>query len=199
MINKSKTILFLEKQGGFLSIYFFILSKFFANFEITLYSNLFKIMETVYIKTPLGIAAIIGDENGVSEISVSDEGSVSVEIPNVLQEAVSQLNDYFEGKRTYFDFKLNPKGTEFQQKVWKALLEIPYGKTRTYLEQSKVLGDVKAIRAVASANGKNPLWIVVPCHRVIGTDGSLTGYAGGLWRKKWLLEHENPTTQQSLF
>jgi methylated-DNA-[protein]-cysteine S-methyltransferase len=178
---------------------FFIISKFFANFAITLCSNLFKIMETVYIKTPLGITTIIGDENGVSVISVSDEGTVSLEIPAALQEAVSQLNDYFERKRTDFDFKLNPQGTEFQKKVWSALLEIPYGKTRTYLEQSKVLGDVKAIRAVASANGKNPLWIVVPCHRVIGTDGSLTGYAGGLWRKKWLLEHENPTTQQSLF
>ncbi|PJJ10052.1 methylated-DNA-[protein]-cysteine S-methyltransferase [Flavobacterium sp. 1] len=156
-------------------------------------------METAYIKTPLGIAKIIGDENGVSEISVYNEGTVSAEIPTVLQDAVLQLNDYFERKRTDFDFKLNPKGTEFQQKVWKALLEVPYGKTRTYLEQSKLLGDVKAIRAVASANGKNPLWIVVPCHRVIGTDGSLTGYAGGLWRKKWLLEHENPTAQQSLF
>lgn len=156
-------------------------------------------MTTANIKTPLGIAKIVGNENGVSEISVLDEGEVSTEIPMVLQEAVSQLVDYFDGKRTDFDFKLNPKGTEFQQKVWKALLEIPYGKTRTYLEQSKILGDVKAIRAVASANGKNPLWIVVPCHRVIGTDGSLTGYAGGLWRKKWLLEHENPTTQQSLF
>ena len=154
---------------------------------------------TTCIKTPLGIAKIVGDENGVSEISVLDEGTVSAEIPHVLQEAVLQLNAYFERKRNSFDFKLNPKGTEFQLKVWKALLEIPYGKTRTYLEQSKVLGDVKAIRAVASANGKNPLWIVVPCHRVIGTDGSLTGYAGGLWRKKWLLEHENPTTQQSLF
>ena len=156
-------------------------------------------METAYIKTPLGIAAITGDENGIASISVLDEGSVSADIPIVLQDAVSQLNDYFERKRTNFDFKLNPKGTEFQQKVWKALLEVPYGKTRTYLEQSKILGDVKAIRAVASANGKNPLWIVVPCHRIIGTDGSLTGYAGGLWRKKWLLEHENPTTQQSLF
>ncbi|MBF4473083.1 methylated-DNA--[protein]-cysteine S-methyltransferase [Flavobacterium sp. HJJ] len=156
-------------------------------------------MQIVTIKTPLGIAKIIGNENGISEISVLDEGAVSSTIPKVLQEAVTQLNDYFEGKRIDFDFKLNPKGTEFQQKVWKALLEIPYGKTRTYLEQSKILGDVKAIRAVASANGKNPLWIVVPCHRVIGTDGSLTGYAGGLWRKKWLLEHENPTTQQSLF
>ena len=156
-------------------------------------------METTYIKTPLGIAKIIGDEDGISIISVSDEGDSSSTIPMVLQEAVSQLNDYFEGKRNNFTFKLNPSGTEFQQKVWKGLLEIPFGKTISYLELSKNLGDVKAIRAVASANGKNPLWIVVPCHRVIGTDGSLTGYAGGLWRKKWLLEHENPTTQQSLF
>ena len=156
-------------------------------------------METAYIKTPLGIATIIGDENGISVISVADEGEISNTIPIVLREAVTQLNGYFEGKRTDFNFKLNPKGTDFQKKVWNALLDIPYGKTRTYLEQSKFLGDVKAIRAVASANGKNPLWIVIPCHRVIGTDGSLTGYAGGLWRKKWLLEHENPTTQQSLF
>ena len=156
-------------------------------------------METVYIKTPLGIATIIGDENGISVISVSGEGEISNQIPIVLQEAVSQLNDYFEGKRTNFDFILNPKGTDFQQKVWKGLLGIPFGKTMSYLELSKKLGDVKAIRAVASANGKNPLWIVVPCHRVIGTDGSLTGYAGGLWRKKWLLEHENPSYQQSLF
>ena len=156
-------------------------------------------METTYIKTPLGITRIEGDENGVSAISVLDEGTISISIPEILQNAVSQLNEYFEGKRLNFDLKLNPQGTDFQKKVWKGLLQIPYGKTRTYLEQSKVLGDVKAIRAVASANGKNPLWIVVPCHRVIGSDGSLTGYAGGLWRKKWLLEHENPTMQQSLF
>ncbi|GEL10431.1 methylated-DNA-[protein]-cysteine S-methyltransferase [Flavobacterium glycines] len=151
-----------------------------------------------YFKTPLGIAKIIGDENGISVISIADEGTVSETIPEVLQEAVSQLNDYFEGKRTDFNFKLNPSGTEFQQKVWKALVEIPFGKTMSYLDLSKKLGDVKAIRAVASANGKNPLWIVVPCHRVIGTDGSLTGYAGGLWRKKWLLEHENPSRKQEL-
>lgn len=156
-------------------------------------------MEITYIKTPLGITKIMGDENGISVISVSDEGDISEQIPAVLQEAVSQLMAYFEGKRTTFDFKLNPKGTEFQQKIWNGLLEIPFGKTISYLELSKKLGDIKAIRAVASANGKNPLWIVIPCHRVIGTDGSLTGYAGGLWRKKWLLEHENPTTQQSLF
>ena len=156
-------------------------------------------METAYIKTPLGIAKIVGDENGISVISVSDEGELSITIPDILQEAVSQLNDYFAGIRNDFTFKLNPSGTEFQQKVWKALLEIPFGKTMSYIELSKKLGDVKAIRAVASANGKNPLWIVIPCHRVIGTDGSLTGYAGGLWRKKWLLEHENPSTQQILF
>ena len=156
-------------------------------------------METAYIKTPLGIAKIIGDDEGISVITVSTEGEVSEVIPNILQEAISQLNDYFEEKRNDFDFKLNPRGTEFQQKVWKGLLEIPFGKTMSYLDLSKKLGDVKAIRAVASANGKNPLWIVVPCHRVVGTDGSLTGYAGGLWRKKWLLEHETPSTQQSLF
>jgi methylated-DNA-[protein]-cysteine S-methyltransferase len=156
-------------------------------------------METVYIKTPLGIAKIVGDEKGISVISVVDDGKISSTIPDNLKEAVSQLNDYFEGKRTDFTFNLNPSGTEFQQKVWKGLLEIPFGKTMSYLELSKKLGDVKAIRAVASANGKNPLWIVVPCHRVIGSDGSLTGYAGGLWRKKWLLEHENPSNQQSLF
>ena len=156
-------------------------------------------METVAINTPLGIAQITGDANGITQISVIDEGDVSSEIPTGLQNAVTELNDYFQGKRTHFDFKLNPKGTEFQQKVWQALLEIPYGKTCSYMDLSKKLGDVKAIRAVASANGKNPLWIVVPCHRVIGTDGSLTGYAGGLWRKKLLLEHENPTAQQTLF
>ena len=158
-------------------------------------------MEIVYINSPLGITKIIGDENGIAVISVSDVGTneVSAEVPKVLKDAVSQLEEYFDGKRTDFDLKLNPKGTEFQQKVWKVLLEIPYGKTVSYMDQTKKLGDIKAIRAVASANGKNPLWIVVPCHRVIGTNGSLTGYAGEIWRKKWLLEHENPSTQQSLF
>lgn len=156
-------------------------------------------METAYLKTPLGIAKISGDENGITEISVLDQGEVSKKIPAVLKEATKQLQDYFDGKRTTFDFKRNPQGTEFQQKVWNALLEIPFGKTVSYMYITKKLGDVKAIRAVASANGKNPLWIVVPCHRVIGTDGSLTGYAGGLWRKKWLLEHESPSAQQSLF
>ncbi|HSD13249.1 MAG TPA: methylated-DNA--[protein]-cysteine S-methyltransferase [Flavobacterium sp.] len=156
-------------------------------------------METAFIQSPLGITKIQGDTDGIAVVSVVSEGDVSITIPESLQEAALQLQEYFEGKRTEFSFQLNPKGTEFQQKVWKALLEIPYGKTTSYLDLSKKLGDVKAIRAVASANGKNPLWVVVPCHRVIGSDGSLTGYAGGLWRKKWLLEHENPEKQQSLF
>jgi len=159
-------------------------------------------MKKVQIKTPLGLTLIEGDKDGVSKISAREafaSEETSTEIPEELEECVFQLQTYFEGKRETFNFKMQPKGTTFQQKVWKALLEIPYGKTTSYLELSKKLGDVKAIRAVASANGKNPLWIVVPCHRVIGSDGSLTGYAGGLWRKKWLLEHESPAKQQKLF
>ena len=157
-------------------------------------------MQTVYIKTPLGTAEIIGDVNGVSAISILDaETEISNEIPDFLELSVNELNEYFYSKRTAFTFKLQPQGTAFQQKVWQELINIPFGKTVSYMDLSKKLGDIKAIRAVASANGKNPLWIVIPCHRVIGTDGSLTGYAGGLWRKKWLLEHENPSNQGSLF
>nr|WP_283771759.1 methylated-DNA--[protein]-cysteine S-methyltransferase [Cellulophaga sp. 20_2_10] len=156
-------------------------------------------IETAYIKTPLGIAKIEGDENGLSVISVLDDAEITEVIPEVLEDAVYQLQEYFSGERAIFSIELNPEGTDFQKKVWKGLLEIPYGKTCSYLELSKVLGDPKAIRAVAAANGKNPLWIIVPCHRVIGSDGSLTGYAGGLHRKKWLLEHESPAKQTSLF
>lgn len=159
-------------------------------------------METAYINTPLGTTAIEGDAAGIAKITVLDDKAESTQadmVPEALQEAVNQLAEYFIGNRTAFTFKLNPRGTDFQKKVWQALLEIPFGKTTSYQELSVKLGDVKAIRAVAAANGKNPLWIVVPCHRVIGSDGSLTGYAGGLWRKKWLLEHECPPVQQSLF
>jgi methylated-DNA-[protein]-cysteine S-methyltransferase len=157
-------------------------------------------MKIAIIKTPLGFTEICGDEKGISKIHVlNEETETSTKIPKELKDAVVQLDDYFKGKRTDFSFKINPSGTDFQQKVWQELLNIPYGKTCSYLDLSKKLGDVKEIRAVASANGKNPLWIVIPCHRVIGSDGSLTGYAGGLWRKKWLLEHENPVKQESLF
>ncbi len=157
-------------------------------------------MEKAIINTPLGITEIQGDENGISKIYIRDENDeITSKIPSELEKAAIQLQEYFEGKRTHFTFLLHPSGTEFQKKVWQELLNIPFGKTCSYLELSKKLGDVKAIRAVAAANGKNPLWIVIPCHRVIGSDGSLTGYAGGLWRKKWLLEHENPSVQKTLF
>lgn len=157
-------------------------------------------MTSCIVKTPLGFTKIEGDQDGISAITVlnSDEKVTDI-IPEELEDCVIQLQEYFEGSRTQFDLKLNPSGTDFQKRVWDKLLEIPFGKTISYLDLSKQLGDVKAIRAVASANGKNPLWIVVPCHRVIGSDGSMTGYAGGIHRKKWLLEHESPYKQQSLF
>ena len=157
-------------------------------------------LKITYYKTPIGTAKIEGNNDGITAITVvNEEIESSLDIPICLQNCVQQLKEYFTGKRKNFNVKLNPQGTEFQKKVWEALQNVPFGKTRTYLEQSKTLGNAKAIRAVAGANGKNPIWIVIPCHRIIGSDGSLTGYAGGLWRKKWLLEHENPTTQQSLF
>lgn len=157
-------------------------------------------MKKAIINTPLGYTQIEGDEHGIKSIIVGDEEfELTENIPEELEACVLQLNNYFQGDLKEFNFKMNPNGTEFQKRVWDGLLKIPYGKTVSYLELSKQLGDVKAIRAVANANGKNPIWIAVPCHRVIGSDGSLTGYAGGLHRKKWLLDHENPVKQQSLF
>ncbi len=157
-------------------------------------------MEECIIDSPLGFTKIIGDKDGVQSISVlNSQEKITEVIPEALKDCVFQLNEYFKGERKQFSFTLNPQGTTFQNSVWKALLTIPYGKTCSYLDLSKQLGDPKTIRAVANANGKNPLWIVIPCHRVIGSDGSLTGYAGGLHRKKWLIEHESPYKQQSLF
>ncbi len=157
-------------------------------------------METAFIQTPLGVAKLAGDENGLASVTVLDiDTFTDTLIPEVLEDVVYQLKEYFNGERKDFSLLLNPQGTDFQKSVWDALLKIPFGKTVSYLDLSKTLGKVKAIRAVAAANGKNPLWIIVPCHRVIGSDGSLTGYAGGLHRKKWLLEHESPVKQQSLF
>jgi len=156
--------------------------------------------QIAFLETPIGTAKIAGDENGINSISVLDEKIPSTQdIPDCLVEAVKELDAYFKGNLKEFTLKLNPIGTEFQKRVWKALAEVNYGKTRSYMELTKELGDEKAIRAVAAANGKNPLWIVIPCHRIIGSDGSLTGYAGGLWRKQWLLNHEQENKQMSLF
>lgn len=121
------------------------------------------------------------------------------ETPQLLEEAVQQLKEYFSKSRTQFSLKLNPQGTEFQKKVWNTLQTVDFGKTRTYQQIANTLGDPKVIRAAASANGRNPIAIIIPCHRIIGSDGSLTGYAGGLHRKKWLLEHESPIKQGELF
>ncbi|WP_452230654.1 MULTISPECIES: methylated-DNA--[protein]-cysteine S-methyltransferase [unclassified Lacinutrix] len=157
-------------------------------------------MEECTIKTPLGFTKITGDIDGIASIIVlnSDEKVTDI-IPQELEECAIQLQEYFNRERQQFSFKTNAQGTDFQKRVWKELLTIPFGKTTSYLKLSQQLGDVKAIRAVANANGKNPLWIAVPCHRVIGSDGSLTGYAGGLQRKQWLLEHESHYKQESLF
>ncbi|MUU78998.1 methylated-DNA--[protein]-cysteine S-methyltransferase [Winogradskyella endarachnes] len=157
-------------------------------------------MQTCYIETPLGHAKIVGDNNGIASVSVLDtKEEISDTIPEELLDCVVQLKEYFNEARKHFDLKLNPEGTSFQKKVWQQLKTIPFGKTISYWQLSKQLGDVKAIRAAASANGKNPLWIIVPCHRVIGSDGSLTGYSSGLYRKQWLLNHESKYKQQSLF
>lgn len=157
-------------------------------------------MDSCCIASPIGYISINGDKNGITHIKMlNSEAVLSETIPDTLNDCVHQLNAYFEGSLNQFNLKLNPQGTPFQQNVWQYLLDIPYGKTLSYLELSKQLGDVKAIRAVAASNGKNPIAIVIPCHRVIGSDGSLTGYAGGLYRKQWLLNHESPNKQQTLF
>src|SRR5690606_17994927 len=151
--------------------------------------------------TPVGILELKGDAEGLASVLFKDSENVVVseKIPQELKNSVSQLQEYFEGKRQEFSLTLSPEGTDFQKRVWKQLQAIPFGKTTSYQQMANQLGDPKVIRAAASANGKNPISIIIPCHRVIGSDGSLTGYAGGLHRKKWLLEHENPSAQQSLF
>ena len=157
-------------------------------------------MATCIINSPLGYIKIVGDNDGITQVTVlnTEEKATDI-IPSVLEDCVIQFNEYFEGSRKQFDLKLNPQGTDFQKKVWELLKKIPSGKTLSYLQLSKQLGDIKAIRAVANANGKNPIWIIIPCHRVIGTNGKLTGYAGGLHRKQWLINHESEYKQQSLF
>lgn len=156
--------------------------------------------EFIYFRSPIGTIKISGNEDGIRSVIFMDENmETSNNIPEFFKPCLVQLGEYFKGAREKFNLKLNRGGTDFQNSVWNELEKIPFGKTRTYMEQTKCLGDIKAIRAVASANGKNPISIIIPCHRVIGSDGSLTGYAGGIWRKKWLLEHENPNRQTSLF
>lgn len=154
---------------------------------------------TSYMDSPIGLLEVRCTEGGLRSLNFVDEKKFD-DNPNAYNLlTLKQLTEYFEGKRKEFDLPLDLEGTDFQKRVWAELLKIPFGKTRSYLEQSKAVGDVKAIRAVASANGQNKIAIIVPCHRVIGSDGSLTGFASGLHRKKWLLEFENPPIQGELF
>ena len=146
-----------------------------------------------YLKSPIGQLKLIADKNFINSILfVFNNTEMEVENSNeILEICKKQLNEYFAGERKEFDVKTNQDGTEFQQRVWDELWKIPHGKTVSYNYIAERVGGKNMMRAVGSANGKNQISIIVPCHRVIGSDGSLTGYAGGMWRKEWLLKHED--------
>ena len=156
-------------------------------------------LQSARIKTPVGTIEISGSQSGIRSILFLDSEIEPTAIPECLQECVNQLNEYFKGTRKDFDILLDPQGTEFQLKVWKKLLLIPFGKTISYLELARMTGSETNTRAVGNANGKNKINIVVPCHRVIGSNGKLTGYGGGLWRKEILLKLEMGNSMPGLF
>ncbi|MCY6485015.1 methylated-DNA--[protein]-cysteine S-methyltransferase [Clostridium aestuarii] len=143
-----------------------------------------------YYKSPIGVIEIKGTEKGILSVICSEKIESFGDVPLPLKEAYAQLDEYFKGKRKEFSLNLLMEGTEFQKKVWNELAKISYAKTVSYKYIAEAIGDGKACRAVGSANGKNKFWIILPCHRVIGSNGKLTGYAGGIWRKEWLLNHE---------
>ncbi|MBN1220458.1 MAG: methylated-DNA--[protein]-cysteine S-methyltransferase [Anaerolineae bacterium] len=148
----------------------------------------------VYYSSEIGWLEIVGTVKGIKSVLFVERNAAGdvepVDLPPVMAEAVTQLDEYFRGERKEFSLKLAPEGTDFQQKVWAQLAKIPYGETASYLNVARAIGDPKAIRAVGAANGQNPIAIIIPCHRVVGSDGKLTGYGGGVWRKEWLLNHE---------
>ncbi|PAQ14090.1 cysteine methyltransferase [Bacillaceae bacterium SAOS 7] len=147
-------------------------------------------------KSPIGIIEIISTDEVIRSIMFSERDkketlrSAEVDLPLVLKECYKQLDEYFNGYRQQFTFPYEYEGTNFQKTVWDALTKIPYAKRVSYMDIATAIGNEKAVRAVGSSNGRNKLSIVIPCHRVIGSTGKLTGYAGGLWRKEWLLQHE---------
>lgn len=148
-------------------------------------------MNIAHYLSPIGLVKVEETDGKISAITVLNEETETLEPQTeVLQLAVQQLQEYFAGKRSMFNFPTEQSGTPFQQQVWQQLGKVGFGETQSYLQLAHDFGNPPAIRAIASANGKNKLWIVVPCHRIIGKNGELTGYAGGLWRKKWLLQHE---------
>lgn len=164
-----------------------------------------KVVDLKRIETPLGTMIACADENGICMLEFSDRKALPTELKeiskhfnaNIIQGEnphfkilEKELAEYFEGKRKDFSVPLSPVGTDFQKKVWGVLRQIPYGTTRSYMDQANILGSPKSVRAVANANGLNKISIIIPCHRVIGSDGKLTGYGGGIWRKQKLLELE---------
>lgn len=149
---------------------------------------------TTYYHSPVGLLKIAGSEHFITEVTFHDTSqknqSGKKEVPSLLIQCIEQFIQYFNGDRRTFELPINQAGTAFQQEVWNELVGIPYAKTISYLDLARRTGDSKATRAVANANGKNNVCIIVPCHRVIGSNKDLVGYSGGLWRKRWLLEHE---------
>ncbi|MDB5230214.1 MAG: methylated-DNA--[protein]-cysteine S-methyltransferase [Chitinophagaceae bacterium] len=147
-----------------------------------------------YYESPIGLLKMGGTDHYICELSFVDNTEQLVHgepgISEVMHQCTEQLIEFFNGNRREFNVPIAQDGTDFQQRVWGELLDIPYGRTISYMDLAKRLGDPKVIRAAASTNGKNKVAIIVPCHRVIGSNSALTGYAGGLWRKRWLLEHE---------
>jgi len=154
---------------------------------------------TTYYRSPIGIIEIIGSKNGVSSVLFVEQAEERYEIPNYLKPGVAQLDEYFNSGRKEFSLKLDLQGTDFQKRVWRELLRIPFGKTVSYVDIATTIGNRKSTRAVGSANGRNPICIIVPCHRVIGANGSLINYGGGVWRKEWLLKFESRPGQGNLF
>ncbi len=160
--------------------------------------------EHFLMESSLGTLVLVNADGVLSGIYMPEHKhgpkseALGTRVRSGFEQAVSELREYFDQKRTAFTFPLAPEGTDFQQRVWKQLRNIPYGETRTYAQLADAIGNRAAIRAVGLANGRNPLSIVVPCHRVIGSDGSLTGYAGGLDRKRFLLELEGAAPLRQL-
>lgn len=152
-----------------------------------------------YYNSPVGILELSASDKGLSGLYFVEEKMDTEKGNDILENTVQQLDEYFKEGRKKFDLPLDIQGTDFQKSVWEELLKIPFGVTNTYLDIAKNLGDRNSLRAVGMANGKNKISIIIPCHRVIGADGELTGFGGGIWRKKWLLDHESKYIQGNLF
>ncbi len=144
-----------------------------------------------YYTSPIGLIEVGGTDTALTSLYFVETRRQDAPLSTaLLDETLCQLDDYFAGKRRIFDLPLEPAGTPFQRSVWAQLLAISYGSTASYQQIAEALGNPKAIRAVGAANGRNPISLIIPCHRIIGSNGKLIGYGGGLWRKQWLLQHE---------